>query len=333
MAEDGGVEAGRHGADDLAAGEDHAALDRRRAGHGEAEQAALVGQVRGPLQRPLAEEVGLVHLDGPVHPDPPGRGVELGVLAHDDVALLQPQPEQGLQAVGPDAEVGARLEQGLPQLDRGVDAVVQLEAGLAGEGEPHEVAVDPRDGLVAVLEEAGRVVDAEPAEELGRARPGDVDRPEGHRAVEDVHPQAPRLQPVPDPHLGRRRAAGGEGQGEAGLVVPADHAVVDDVAPLVQQEHVAGPPGPDVVHVVRVEALERLDDVRPRDDHLAEGRDVTDADALADGVVLRAQVAVASTAATSRRSGRAGRRGGGARRGAACGGRRRCGSPRPPRPA
>ena len=170
VAEDGRVEAGRHRADDLAAGEDHAALDRRRAGHGEAEQAALVGQARRPLQRPLAEEVGLVHLDGPVHPDPPGRGVELGVLAHDDVALLQPQPEEGLQAVGPDAEVGSRLEQGLPQLDRGVDAVVQLEAGFAREGEPHEVAVDPRDGLVTVLEEARRVVDAEPAEELGRAR-------------------------------------------------------------------------------------------------------------------------------------------------------------------
>ena len=49
--------------------------------------------------------------------------------------------------------------------------MVQLEAGLAGEGEPHDVAVDPGDGLVAVLEEAGRVGDAEPVEELGRTGP------------------------------------------------------------------------------------------------------------------------------------------------------------------
>ena len=116
--------------------------------------------------------------------------------------------------------------------------MVELEAGLAGEGQPHDVAVDPGHRQAPVLEEAGRLVEAQASRSSSAgAGPGDVDGAERHRAVEHMDPQPPRLDPVPYPHLGRRCSARGEGQGEAGVVVPADHPVVDDVAALV--EHAA----------------------------------------------------------------------------------------------
>ena len=292
LSERGRVEAGGHLTHDGPAVADHAALQWRRAGHGEAVEAAVVGERGGALEGPPAEEVRLVHLHRPVHAHTAGRAVELGVLAHDDVALLQAQPEQRLEPVGPHAEVGAGLQQRPPQRHRCAERVVELEAGFTGERQPHDVAVDPRHGPMVVAQEAGRVGQAEPAEQLGGAGPGHVDGAQRHRAVEHVDPQPPRLDPVPHPHLRRRRPARGEGQREAGVAVPADHPVVDEVAALVEHEGVARSARRDVVDVARVQALEGLDDVRAGHHQLPERGHVADADGVAHRRVLHAHVAV-----------------------------------------
>ena len=202
------------------------------------------------------------------------------------------QPEQGLEPVRPDPEVGAEVQERAPQLDRAIDRVVQLEGRLAGERQAHDVARDPGDVGVDVTEEPRRIGDAGADHQLASERPGDVDRGERHRPIEDVDAEAPHLDPVAQPHLGVRGATGRERQDEPCLALAQDHPVVHHVATLVQQERVARAPGLDVRDVARVEALEELDDVRPGDDQLAERRDVTDRDALADRPIFRDGVAV-----------------------------------------
>ena len=201
-------------------------------------------------------------------------------------------PNSAWSPCGPDAQVGAEVEERPPQLDRTVDRVVELEGGLAGERQAHDVAGHARDVRPDVAEEARRVGQAGALEEAAGERSGDVDRGERHRPVEDVDAKAPDVDPVADPHLGVGRAAGRERQDEARLRVAQDHPVVHDVAALVEEQRVARSAGLDVRDVARVEALEQLDDVRPRDDQLAERRDVADRDALADGPVLRDRIAV-----------------------------------------
>ena len=135
--------------------------------------------------------------------------------------------------------------------------------------------------------------------------------------------QAPRLDPVAHPHLGVGRAAGRERQHEPGLRLAQDHAVVHDVAALVEQQRVARAAGLDVRDVARVEPLEGLDDVRPGHDELAERADVADRDALADGPVLGDGVAVVPRPPPAAEAVHPRARARGARRGAACAGRRR----------
>ena len=151
---------------------------------------------------------------------------------------------------------------------------------------------DAGDVGVDVAEEARRVGETGADQQGPGQRPGDVDRSERHRPVEDVDAEAPRVDPVADPHLGVGRAAGRERQHEARLRLAQDHPVVHDVAALVEQQRVARPAGLDVRDVAGVEPFEELDDVRPGDDQLAERADVADRDALADGPVLRDRVAV-----------------------------------------
>ena len=111
---------------------------------------------------------------------------------------------------------------------------------------------------------ARRVGEAGALQQLPGERPRDVDRGERHRPVHDVDAEAPRLDPVADPHLGVGRAAGRERQDEPGLGLAQDHPVVHDVAALVEQQRVARAAGLDVGDVARVEPLEELDDVRAR---------------------------------------------------------------------
>ena len=145
---------------------------------------------------------------------------------------------------------------------------------------------------VDVAEEARRLRQAEPSQQLPGARARDVDRGEGHRPVHDVDAEAPRVDPVAQPHLGVGRAAARERQREPRLRLAQDHPVVHDVAALVEQQRVARAAGLDVRDVARIDALQGLDDVRSADDELAERRHVADRHALADRPVLRDGVAV-----------------------------------------
>ena len=265
----------------------------------------------------------LLHADRPVHAEAARRRVELGVHADDHVALLEPQPEQRLQAVRPDAEVRAEVHERPPQLDRPVDRVVQLEGGLAGERQAHDVARDAGDVGVDVAEEARRVGEAGAPQQLPGERPRDVDRGEGHRPVQDVDAEAPGLDPVADPHLGVGRAAGREGQDEPRLGLAQDHPVVHDVAALVEQQRVARAAGLDVRDVARVEPLQRLDDIRSGHDELAERATRRRARRPRGRPSTRRRRRRSATAATSRRTGPSGPRARGARRGAASVGRRR----------
>ena len=121
-----------------------------------------------------------------------------------------------------------------------------------------------------MLQEPGRIREAEPAEELPRAGAGDVDGGQRHGAVEEIDLHAPGVDPVAHPHLGIPRPTGGEGQDEAILRLATDHAVVDDVAALVEEQGVARPPDPDARHVGGIETLQEVEGPRAGDDELAE---------------------------------------------------------------
>ena len=246
--------------------------------------------VRSSAARPM--NARLVHPGRPVHPEAARRRVELRVHPDDDVALLEAQREQRLEAVRADPEVTAQVQQRPPQLDRAVDRVMQLPGRLARERQAHHVARDAGDVCPDVRQEPGRVGEAGADQQRLRERPGHVDRGEGHRPVHDVDAEVPGVDPVADPHLGVGRAAGREAQHEPGLGLAQDHPVVHDVAALVEQQRVAGATGLDVRDVARIEPLQELDDIRPGHDQLAERADVADRDGLADRPVFGDRVAV-----------------------------------------
>ena len=285
--------------------------------------------VRSSAARPMNR--GLSIRAAQSMPEAARRRVELGVHADDHVALLEPQPEQRLEAVRRDAEVLPGVEERAPQLDGTIDRVVQLPGRLAGERQAHDVAVDPGDRRPDMAKEAGRLGEAEATEQLPGERPRDVDRGEGHRPVHDVDAEAPRIDPVAQPHLGVGGATARERQREPRLRVAQDHPVVHDVAALVEQQRVSRPADLDIRDVARVDALERLDDVRPADDELAERADVADRHALADRPVLADRVAVVPRPPPAAEPIHPTRRARGAPRGAASAGTRRPSCPRRPR--
>ena len=160
-----------------------------------------------------------------------------------------------------------------PQLDRPVDRVVQLEGGLAGERQAHDVARHAGDVGVDVAEEARRVGEAGAA-----AAASPASGPVTLIAASDIvrsrtwtrRPQTSiqsrthisALAAPPDVNVRTNRVSR----------LAQDHPVVHDVAALVEQQRVARAAGLDVGDVARVEPLEQLDDVRPGDDQLAERR-------------------------------------------------------------
>ena len=174
--------------------------------------------------------------------------------------------------------------------------MVQFEAGLARERQAQHVARNAGDVGVDVLQESRWIREADATQQLAGEWAGHVDRSERQRAIENVHIERPRLDPVADPCLGERCAARRERQHEAVVAVvrrfTAHHAVVDQMAALVEQQHVAAAAGPDVVDGGRVDAFQRLDHIRPGHDHLAERRYVAERDALAHRPVLVEEVAV-----------------------------------------
>src|SRR5215470_292883 len=130
---DRAAEGGRHPARRDPAGDPRAVDDLARLGrHHRAvlglqpDQLHARGRVVLPGQLGLAEEVVLVQLDRPVEPRAEAAGQAVGVLPHDQVALLQPQDALGLHPERPDPEVGAAVHQRLPDVQPVARRDVQL---------------------------------------------------------------------------------------------------------------------------------------------------------------------------------------------------------------
>ncbi len=98
---------------------------------------------RLPGQLRLAGEVVFVELDQRVEAGAGRLGQAVGVLAHDEVALLQPHDPLGFETERCDPEIGAGLQQRLPQGQGDTGWHVHLIGELAGETDPpHDAAVD-----------------------------------------------------------------------------------------------------------------------------------------------------------------------------------------------
>ena len=124
-----------------------ALVRRPSAGESQRHQSAVDGQPGESVQCRPADEIGLAELDHRVESDLGRRRIEIGVLTDEDVALLQSEQFQCIEAVGHDMPRSLpRGEQRVPQLDAARPRVVQLEAQLADEPDAEGDARNAGDG-------------------------------------------------------------------------------------------------------------------------------------------------------------------------------------------
>src|SRR5207245_7861104 len=97
------------------------------------------------LERPFADEVVLVELRDPGHAGLEHVRLGIGVLADEDVHLLEPQDALWLEPERTDPEIRAVLEQGVPEVFAVRAREVQLVAELADEPDAQDQARYPRD--------------------------------------------------------------------------------------------------------------------------------------------------------------------------------------------
>jgi hypothetical protein len=136
---------------------------------------ALARPLRGDaLERPAADEVVLIELDDPRHPGGDRVRLRVGVLPDEDVLLLQAQDPLRLEPERPAAEVGARLEERVPEVLTIGARAVQLVAKLADEADTQEQAWDAGDAGALRVEVPERVVGevevGEASEQVAHAR-------------------------------------------------------------------------------------------------------------------------------------------------------------------
>ena len=205
------------------------------------------GELGGPLERRPADEPRLVHPDRPVHPEPPRRRVELGVHADDDVALLEPEPEQRLEAVRPDAEVRAERPCSArhSSTDRSTGWCSSKAASPVNERRMTWHGTPATSAWTWPRKRGGS---ARPA----RASSSPASGPVTLIAASDIvrsrtWTRRPHVSIQSRSHISAFAAPPRrERQHEAGLRLAQDHAVVHDVAALVEQQRVARPAGLDV---------------------------------------------------------------------------------------
>src|SRR5919109_4784685 len=168
----------------------HLAALRRHAAvlHLEADQLLAIAAGADVLEGPLADEVVLVELDDPRHVRLERVRLGVGVLADEDVHLLEAQDALRLETERPDAEVLATLEDRVPHVFAVGTGEVELVAELADEADPQHERRHPADAALPGVEVRERLVRnveiREPAHEVARAwsrdvhggeRAGDVD--------------------------------------------------------------------------------------------------------------------------------------------------------------
>src|SRR5215218_2550854 len=253
-----------------------------------------------PHQLGLAREVVLVQPDHPPEAHIVGSREPVGVLAHDEVSLLEAQDALRLYAERSYTEVRAALHERLPDVQPVGGRHVDLVAELAGEADaPHETIVHAGDTSGAhphVGEGVWGEVNAigKSQEQLTGLRSCDVDASvrRGHGGDVDLPPWVGGLQPVVDPLPHAAGAGGGRRHYVALRAEAACHAVVEDHTVLETHYAVADRAHIEVVPPVDVQVVQQVGHVRAAQVELAQRRYVNDADVLADIENFGGRVAV-----------------------------------------
>src|SRR5215210_731905 len=243
-----------------------------------------------PLQLGLAGEVVFVQLDHKAETHIVGSCEPVGVLAHDEVALLQAQDALCLDAEGQDSQVRAALYERLPHVQPGGCGHVDLVAELAGEADPpHKATVDAGYARLAnpqIGEDFRRKIHAlgHPQEQFAGSGAGDVDAGigRGHRMDVDTPFRLRGLQPVFDPLPHASGAGGGRRRNVSLRTQAAGHAVVEDHAVLEAHHAVAYRAHVEVVPPVDVQVIQQSWHVGTAQVELAQGSNVYDADVFTD---------------------------------------------------
>src|SRR5580704_4901065 len=143
------------------------------------------------LEREPPDEIRLVHAYAAREADAGGRGVEIGVLPDDDMALLQPQESQGIEPVRHETVRLPRRHECIPQCGGLSARVVQLEAQLADESHAQREAryAGDDDLADATIWKALRIdgIAGQALEQIARPWSRDVDRARRRRDVGDMH--------------------------------------------------------------------------------------------------------------------------------------------------
>ena len=268
----------------LAADHDLAALYRDRAGRAlEADEHPLEAAVCDLLGRPFPDPVELlVVLHEPWHRRLVQVRLGIGVLAHDHVALLEPQDPLGLEAERLRIEIGGLLEDRVPHVLGERTRKVELVAELADEADAQRERrhAGDRDVLrVEVGEAVGReVVVGDPLHRLAGVRAGDVDGSECSRHVGELDIHEPHRVPPREPLIDGVGTARGGRHVEGVVVDPGHDAVVHDPAGVAGEHAVAGAADLEVGEAIGVDAIEEGAGVGACDEDLAERRDVDQAE-------------------------------------------------------
>ena len=170
----------------------------------------MVAGLHGPGDLGHARPVVLVEFEERVQSGDRRLRQAVGVLAHDEVPLLESHDALRLEAERLHTEIGALLEELLPDVHCVARGNVDLIGEFTGEADaPGDAVLNAGDRAPAHVHvgERRRVeidVGGEPAEQLAGVRTGDVDRCQagGHRRDVDLPVGMlglePHLDPVPD---------------------------------------------------------------------------------------------------------------------------------------
>ena len=247
-------------------------------------------------QRRLAEKVVLVQLHHPAQPSPKRCRERVGVLADDDVLLLQAQDALALQTEGEDAEVDARLQHRVPDV-LGVRAwEMHLIAQLADEPNAQDDRGHARDLCLdqfQIRKSGGGDVDvSEARHELTRPWSRDVDGGVLRAHVDDARLQPPVRHPPLDPLVDGFGAAGGRGHKEVVFAEARDGAVIENHALVIEHRAVPDTPDLQIANAIGIDLLEQGYRLGASDLELAQRADVDDRHPFVNRLALLRRLAI-----------------------------------------
>ena len=170
--------------------------------------------------------------------------------------------------------------------------MMQFVGQFPGEAEAEDAAGNPGYRCFNMTQIGGRVIQPGACQQLICQRPGDVDRPQPLGLQQNPHVQPPAFSPITHPHFGVAGAAAGKGEGVLGVAVFANHAVVKNIAALIEEEDVARTAVLDRTHLRRIQPLQQFQRIRPRDNHLAQGANIHNRNRFPHRPILRPHVTI-----------------------------------------